>query len=316
MPDRDLLTEPLLTLTEEVEDAIAERRPIVALESTLLAHGLPAGRRAEVAKALEDAVRGEGAVPATIAVIDGSFRVGLDEAGLERVIGGDAEKTSLRDLAVALVRGGTWATTVASTMAIASRAGIRYFATGGIGGVHRGASETFDESADLAALAKYPVAVISAGAKAVLDLPRTLERLETLGVPVIGYRTDDLPAFYSASSGLPLRARFDDVAPIAEVVTVHTDRLDGGGVLIVQPPPADLALPSDRVESLVADALRRADAAGVRGAQVTPFLLRELDAATGGDVVETNVALVIANARLASLLSAAAAARIEDGARS
>jgi pseudouridine-5'-phosphate glycosidase len=176
--------------------------------------------------------------------------------------------------------------------------------------VHRGAESTYDESADLAALAKHPVAVVSAGAKAVLDLPRTVERLETLGVPVVGYGTDDFPAFYAASSGLRLAARFDDVATLAKVALVHLDRLGGGGVLIVQPPPSAHAMPIEAVDGLIDDAIAAAERAGIRGAGVTPFLLRALDDSTDGAVVETNVALVEANARLAARISAAAVTAI------
>lgn len=307
--------EPLLLLTEEVEDAIAERRAIVALESTLLAHGLPAQRREEVACALETIVREAGAAPATIAVIDGRLCVGLDDEQRARVIDGSAEKASLRDLAVALVQGGVWATTVASTMAIAARAGVRYFATGGIGGVHRGADSTFDESADLTALTRFPVAVVSAGAKAVLDLPRTLERLETLGVPVVGFETDDFPAFYSMSSGLKLRARCDEPEVIAKIVSMQIERFDAGGVLVVQAPPRASALANDAVEALIAAALRRAEDAGVTGAGLTPFLLSALDEASAGDVLHTNVALVQNNARLAARIAVCAASADESSAR-
>jgi pseudouridylate synthase len=301
-----LSSEPLLSFTEEVEDAIAERRGIVALESTLLAHGLPRDKRLEVAVALESAVRSSGAVPATIALMDGRAQVGLDEERLVRVIAGDAQKASLRDLAVALLdRNRVWATTVAATMAIAARAGIRVFATGGIGGVHRGAEQTFDESADLTALARYPVAVICAGAKAVLDLPRSLERLETLGVPVIGFGTDELPAFYHAASGLPLRARVDDPNEAAALMDAQFDRWGAGGLLFVQPPPADVARDPAATERLIEAALREAESRGVAGAAVTPFLLAALDRASSGDVVRTNVALVEANARLAARIASA-----------
>jgi len=296
--------QPLLHFTEEVEDAIAERRPLVALESTLLAHGLPEGRRAEVGRALEDTVRARGAVPATIALIEGRFHVGLDAEALERVIAGDAKKASLRDLAVAAVTGGVWATTVATTMAVAHRAGIRVFATGGIGGVHRGAGDSFDESADLTALSRFPLAVVCAGAKSVLDLPKTMERLETLGIPVLGYDTDELPAFYHARSGLPVTARMSSPEAVARVLAVQRD-LGGGGVLVAQPPPADRAQDPAVVDRLIGDALSAADAAGVKGREVTPFLLATLARASGGGVVETNVALVTQNADLAARIAAA-----------
>lgn len=299
----------LLRLTEEVEDAVAELRPLVALESTLLAHGLPGDRRVEVARGLEAAVRAEGAVPATVALLDGRLCLGLDDAALERIVSGAAEKASLRDLPVAVAEGGVWATTVASTMAVAHRAGIRVFATGGIGGVHRGAETTFDESADLAALAKYPVAVVCAGAKSVLDLPRTLERLETLGVPVLGYGTSELPAFYHARSGLPVSHRVDTPDAVAAILGAQFDQLMGGGVLVCQPPPASEAQAPDRVDALIADALAAAEASGVRGRAVTPFLLGALDRASEGDVVRTNVALVTHNAKLAARIAVADRAR-------
>lgn len=297
--------QPLLRLTEEVEDAIAERRPLVALESTLLAHGLPAGRRAEVAAELEAVVRSEGAVPATIAVVDGRFCVGLDGELLARVIAGGAEKASLRDLAVAVATGGVWATTVASTMAVAHRAGIRVFATGGIGGVHRGAQDSFDESADLTALARYPLAVVCAGAKSVLDLPRTLERLETLGVPVLGFGTAELPAFYHGRSGLPVTCRVDSPAVVARIMAVQFEQLAAGGLLVAQPPPPAQAQDPAKVDALIEAALAAAAEAGVRGRAVTPFLLGALDQASGGDVVRTNVALVAHNARLAARIAVA-----------
>ncbi len=300
-------TVPLRT-TDEIRAALADGRPVVALESTLLAHGLPPERRRVVAESLEATVRTEGAVPATLAILDGALRVGLDAEALDRIVDGHARKASLHDVAVAIATGGVWATTVATTMAIAARAGIRVFATGGIGGVHRGAERSFDESADLAALARFPVAVVSAGAKSVLDLPRTLERLETLGVPVIGVGTDELPAFYHGHSGLPLRHRIDALPELARVLSARFDQLHEGGVLVVQPPPAELAQDPERIEAEILAALARAEAEGVRGAAVTPHLLAALNRATGGDVVRTNVALVESNARLAARLAVADAA--------
>lgn len=304
-------SQPLLRFSEEVEDAIVERRPLVALESTLLAHGLPEDRRAVVGRSLEARVRAHGAVPATIALIDGRFRVGLDDEALERVITGDARKASLRDLAVAAAQGGVWATTVASTMAVAHRAGIRLFATGGIGGVHRGAESSFDESADLTALARYPIAVVCAGAKSVLDLDKTMERLETLGVPVLGYRTDELPAFYHAKGSLPVTARVETPEAAARILAVQTS-LDAGGVLVAQPPPAHLAQDPEVVNGHIEDALEQAERAGVVGRDVTPFLLATLARVSEGGVVETNVALVEQNAELAARIAVAEAALHED----
>ncbi len=296
---------PLLRCTEEVEDALAEGRPLVALESTLLAHGLPAAERPKVATLLEAIVREHGATPATIAILDGKFHVGLDSVALERVIEGSATKASLRDLSVAVATGGVWATTVASTMAIAARAGIRVFATGGIGGVHRDVVHTYDESADLTALARYRLAVVCAGAKSILDLPRTVERLETLGVPIIGFQTNELPAFYHGRGGLPVTARVDTVEALAGIVSVQLDRLDAGGLLVVQAPPEAVAQDPVKVDVLIEAALQRAAAQGVRGRAVTPFLLSALDQASGGDVVRTNVALVAHNTGLAARLAVA-----------
>ncbi len=293
------LNDPLLRCTEEVEDALAEQKPLVALESTLLSHGLPEQVGARVAKQLEDAVRAEGAVPATIAIIDHEFRLGLDEDALSRLLT-RAEKASIRDLTPALVEGGVWATTVASTMAIAAKAGLPLFATGGIGGVHRGASSSFDESADLMALARYPVGVVCAGAKAVLDLPKTMERLETLGVPVVGYQTRELPAFYHAQSNLQLVCRADDEERLARLLYTQLHRVEGSGLLITQPPPADKAQQPQVIDALIEEALALAQAQNVRGRAVTPFLLKTLDEKSSGDVVQTNVALVEHNARLAA----------------
>jgi pseudouridine-5'-phosphate glycosidase len=303
------MTLDLLQIHAPVAEALAAGRAVVALESTLLAHGLPAARRRDAAESLEAAVRAEGAVPATIAILGGRLCVGLDEAGLARVITGSPspKKASLRDMAWALATREDHATTVASTMDIAARAGIAVFATGGIGGVHREVLDTFDESADLLALARLRVAVVSAGAKSVLDLPRTLERLETLGVPVIGYGTRELPAFYHAHSGLPLSQASDDLGVVAEAVHHHLDTLAAGGVLVVQPPPDALAQDPRTVDALIDEALGEARAAGVRGAAITPFLLSRLDRASGGAVVET--------ARTAARLAVAVAAR-RRGARS
>src|SRR5262245_4359537 len=299
----------LIRVTAEVADALRDLAPVVALESTLISHGLPEARRLQVARALEDAVRAEGAVPATIAVIDGQAHVGLDDRALSRLALDGAEKASIRDLPVAFGLGGVWSTTVAATMSIAARASIRVFATGGIGGVHRDAEKTYDESNDLLALAKYPVAVVSAGAKAVLDLPRTLERLETLGVPVIGYRTRELPAFYHAKSGLPLVCRVETPEEVARLMDAQFDRLDGAGLLVVQPPPEAHAQDPEVVRALVQGALERARAANIRGRSITPFLLNALDQASGGDFVDTNVALIENNARLAARIAIADAGR-------
>lgn len=294
-----------LKLLPEVAVALQEGRPVVALESTLLAHGLPQARRAEVAALLEDEVRAGGAVPATIAVIDKQLCVGLEPAQRARIIGGGVMKASVRDLPRALTLGGVWATTVAATMAIAAKAGIRLFATGGIGGVHRGAEKSYDESADLVALARYPVAVVSAGAKAVLDLPRTLERLETLGVPVVGVHTDELPAFYSRHSGVPLPDGPLQPDQVARLLHARFSLLGDGGVLVVQPPPAAAAADGEPVHQMIEEALAEAKDKKIRGRAVTPFLLGWLAERSAGSLVETNIALVQSNAQLAAQVACA-----------
>lgn len=308
-----LVDVPVLAVSDEVAEGLAGGRAVVALESTLLAHGLPKDRRTQVALSLEAIVRAEGAVPATIAIFDGRLRVGLDDAGLARLVDGRAAKASLWDIAPALALGGAWATTVASTAAIAYRAGVRWFATGGIGGVHRDAPSSYDESADLAALARFPVGVVSAGPKAVLDLPRTLERLETLGVPVVGFRTSSLPSFYHGQSGLSLPCSVDREEDVARIAIARFDGLSEGGLLVVRPPPDDVALEPARVERLMGEALEEAARAGIRGRDLTPFLLSALDHSSGGDVVRTNIALIEANARLAARIAVADAALRSGG---
>jgi pseudouridine-5'-phosphate glycosidase len=292
----------MLRLSEEVRLALAERRPVVALESTILAHGLPWPENLEVGRALEAAVRAGGAVPATVAVVAGEPRLGLDEATLERVAreGARFVKAGASDLAPLLARGADAATTVSATAFLAARAGVRVFATGGIGGVHRGAQA--DVSSDLGTLAREPVVVISAGAKAILDLPRTVEMLETLGVLVLGYRTAEFPAFYTPSSGIRLEHRVDSAVEAARVVA-RRFALGQGGVLLVQPVPAEAALAPEAVYPAIDAALARAEAQGVRGKALTPFLLAELARATGGAAVRANRALALANAGLGAELA-------------
>jgi pseudouridine-5'-phosphate glycosidase len=290
----------LLDVRPEVAEAVRAGRPVVALESTLVAHGLPWPLNLETARLAEEAVRAEGAVPATIAVCRGRPTVGLGEAELQELAAVPGVlKASSRNLALAVAKQRTAATTVAATMRLAHRAGLRLFATGGIGGVHRGAERSWDVSADLTELGRTPVAVVCAGAKGVLDLPRTLEVLETLGVPVVGYGTDDLPAFYVASSGLPLTARVDSPAEGARLLTAHW-QLGGAGVVLAQPVPADVAMPAEEFEKALTDAERLAAARGVRGHEVTPFLLARLAEFTAGKTLRANQALIVANARLAA----------------
>ena len=293
-----------LNILPEIREAlVGGSAPVVALESTLLAHGLPAPKNLEVAQDLENTVREQGAIPATIAIIDGDFCVGLDHLQLKQICEQPVSKASIRDLAVAVSQGGLWATTVASTMHIAAEARIRVFATGGIGGVHRGAGQTYDESADLMALQRYPVAVVSAGAKAILDLAATYERLETLGVPVLGFNTEYFPAFYSASDKIKLAHTFSAAKDIAAVMTQQFDELGLGGILVVQDPPIEFAQDPVHVEQLIESALLCAQAEGLCGPAITPYLLSALNEASSGDVVQTNIALVKNNASLAAKLA-------------
>jgi pseudouridine-5'-phosphate glycosidase len=281
----------------------AARRPIVALESTLVAHGLPWPDNLAVARELEEAVRDGGAVPATIAVIDGLVRIGLPDDVLEQIArdGGRFAKSGAAELAVHVARGGSAATTVSATAVLAAKAGIRVFATGGIGGVHRG--DSGDVSHDLPVLARTPIAVVSAGAKAILDLPRTLELLETLGVLVIGYRTSELPAFYSPRSGLALDHRVDTAAELAAIARCRWDDLGGGGILVCNPIPPTAAI--EGLDTEIGAALAEAAAAGVSGKRLTPFLLARLAAITGGASIRANRALALHNAEIAAELALA-----------
>jgi pseudouridine-5'-phosphate glycosidase len=298
-----------LRLTPEVAAAQAEGRAVVALESTVIAHGLPYPANVEVARSMEAAIRTEGAVPATVAILDGCIRVGLDDAEIERLATATGvRKASRRDIAPALAQGALAATTVAGTLACAALAGVRFFATGGIGGVHRGAERTLDISADLPELARAPVVTVCAGAKLILDLPLTLEYLETVGVPVLGYQTDQLPAFYVRESGLPLAQRADDPHEVAAVAQALWSTGLGGGMVVACPIPAERALAPEPIEAAIAEALAIARDAGVRGAQVTPFLLAHLARATGGESVAANRALLLNNASLAARFAVAYAA--------
>ena len=289
-----------------IREAIDGRRGVVALESTVIAHGLPRPTNLEIARQLERDVRDAGAVPATICLADGLGVVGANDALLGRLANEDGvAKISTRDLApfLARVEEGLGATTVATTAEIAARAGIEVLATGGIGGVHRGAERTLDISADLRVLADRPIVVVCAGAKLVLDLAKTLEVLETLGVPVIGYGTDELPAFYVRSSGLPLPHRVDDAQSAARVARIQLDR--GAGILICVPIPEADAMPRAQIEHEIEDALAAADVAGVRGAAVTPFLLARLGETSSGRTLTANIALLRNNARVASAIALA-----------
>jgi pseudouridine-5'-phosphate glycosidase len=299
----------LLAYTPEVAAAKESGLPIVALESTIIAHGLPKPRNLETALALEAVVREAGAVPATIAVVRGRIRIGLDRDTLEEIASADGVmKVSRRDLPACLASGRLGATTVAGTMIAAHHAGIRIFATGGIGGVHRGAERDFDVSADLEELARTPVAVVCSGAKSILDLPKTLEVLETKGVPVCGWRTDEFPAFYCRSSGLAVPLRCDDVQSIAKGLEIQRRLGSMGGALIVNPVPEEHAMPEELIEAAIHDALHVAADAGIGGKDVTPFLLARIVELTGGRSVDANAALVLSNARLAAEIAKALAA--------
>ena len=302
---------PYLRVAGEVQVALAEERPVVALESTVIAHGLPYPANVEVARGMEEAVRAEGAVPATIAVLDGAIVVGLDGAQIERLATEPGVlKASRRDLAPALARHATAAATVAGTLACAALAGIRVFATGGIGGVHRGAQQSFDISADLQELARSPLLTVCAGAKAILDLPLTLEYLETHSVPVVGYGTDELPAFYSRESGLRTPHRADTPAEIAAFARAQWASGLGGGILVTCPIPAEHAIPASRVAGALTQALNEAEEQRIRGQAVTPFLLARLAELTGGESVAANRALLLHNAALAAQFARALAASV------
>lgn len=292
----------------EVAEALAARRPVVALESTIVTHGMPYPANVETARAVEAAVRANGAVPATIAVLKGVPTIGLQPADLERFgTATEVMKLSRADLAYAITMGRDGSTTVAATMILAHRAGIGIFATGGMGGVHRGAETSFDISADLTELARTPVVVVSAGAKAILDLPKTLEVLETLGVPVIGYQTDEYPAFFSRSSGLKAPLRLDTPAAIARFLKVRADLGLNQGVVIANPIPKASEIERSVIEPVIVEALQAASAAGISGKAVTPYLLNAVLDSTQGQSLQANVALILNNAAVAAQIAVAAA---------
>jgi pseudouridine-5'-phosphate glycosidase len=286
-----------LRVADEVREALAAGQPVVALESTVIAHGLPRPANVEVALAMEAEVRRVGAVPATVALLDGRIVVGLSASEIERLGTESAVlKVSRRDLGPALARSATGATTVAGTLVCAALAGVRVFATGGIGGVHRGGAASFDISADLIELARSPVLTVCAGAKAILDLPLTLEYLETHGVPVIGYGTDELPAFYCRTSGLPVPHRADTPAEVAAIARAQWESGVGGGLLVTCPIPVEHALPPDAMQAAIDQALAEAADAGVSGPALTPFLLARVGELTGGESIAANRALLLHNA--------------------
>ncbi|MCU0618477.1 MAG: pseudouridine-5'-phosphate glycosidase [Gemmatimonadaceae bacterium] len=288
----------------DIDAALAAQHPVVALETSVLAQGLPIPHNATAATAMDRAVRAAGAVPALTAVVRGTPTLGLTDDELARFLARDGvRKIGARDIAPCMVAGADGATTVAASMALAAAGGVRVFATGGIGGVHRGAP--FDESGDLLALARTPLIVTCAGAKSILDLPATLERLETLNVPVIGWRTDELPGFFTRTTGLPVPHRADSVAAIARIARAHWGLGLRSALLVVVPPPEATALAQGEVDAAVGRALAEAERTGVRGAALTPFLLGAVVAATEGRSLAANLALLEANAGLAGEIAAA-----------
>jgi len=300
-----------LWIAEEVGAALAQGKPVVALESTIISHGMPWPRNLETALSVEDVVRAAGAVPATVAVIGGRMSAGLSRADLEALAkaGPAVTKVSRRDFPRLLAEGGMGATTVAGTMIVASLAGIRLFATGGMGGVHRGAETSWDVSADLEELSKTSVCVVCAGAKSILDLPKTLEYLETRGVPVLGYGTRELPAFYTSHSGIELEDMVNSPEEAASILKAKWEAGLEGGVVITNPIPVEFEMESATIEPLIVQAVAEAKTHGISGKRLTPFLLEKIVEISGGDSLESNIALVKNNARLAAAIASAYAAR-------
>ena len=297
----------MIKLTEELKSAIAQNKPVVALESTIIAHGMPFPQNLEMAREVEQIIRDNGAIPATIAVIDGELRAGLSTSELEHFAktGPSIIKVSTRDLPYVVARKITGATTVASTMRLAAMAGIHTFATGGIGGAHRGAEKNFDISADLIEFSQSNVAVVTAGAKAILDLALTLETLETFGVPVVGYGTDDFPAFYSRSSGHKVSMRCNTPQEIAAMMKAKWAMDLKGGIVVANPIPNEAEIPSAEIAPTIAKAITEAKAQNITGKNVTPFLLKRLAEITQGRSLTANIALVKNNAKLAAEIAVA-----------
>jgi len=289
---------------EEVREALKDGRPVVALESTLISHGFPYPENFEVAGEMEEIIRGCEVVPATIAIIRGKIKVGLTRGELEfMATSKDILKASKRDLAVIVAKGLNGATTVAATMVVAERVGIRVFATGGIGGVHRGAEKTFDISADLQELARTPVAVVCSGAKSILDLPLTREYLETMGVPVIGFGSEELPAFYCRESGLKVDYVVYDEKEAAGIIRAMQDLGLGGGIIIANPVPEEYALSMEYMNKMIKGAVRAAEKEGIKGKKLTPYLLNKIEKLTGGKSLKANIELVKNNARVAAKIA-------------
>lgn len=297
---------------DEVRDALTTGRPVVALESTIISHGMPYPRNVEMAREVEQIVRDRGATPATIAVLHGVPRIGIDDDDLELLGSSESEirKVSLRDLPYVVARGEHGATTVAATMRLASMAGVRVFATGGLGGVHRGAATSFDISADLTELSQTPVTVVSAGVKSILDLALTLETLETLGVPVLGFGTDEFPSFYSRSSGYPVPLRVESAAEVAAIMHAQDELGMRTGVSVANPIPAAEEIPRGQIDSVIAQSLQEADERGIVGKDITPFLLGRIVELTHGAALAANIALVRSNVALGTDIALAFQARI------
>lgn len=296
-----------IKVNPEVEAAVREGRPVVALESTIISHGMPYPQNVETALQVESIVREHGAVPATIGIIDGVGIVGMNPEEIEAFgkKGQEIPKVSRRDLATIIAKGSWGATTVATTMILANLAGVEFFVTGGIGGVHRGAELTFDVSADLEELARTNVTVICAGAKAILDLPKTLEVLETKGVPVLGYGTDELPAFYTRHSGLGVDARVDSPEETAAIIRAKRELGLDGGVLITNPIPEEDSMDPEAINKVIEEALKEMDEKGIKGKECTPFLLAKVAEITGGDSLAANIKLVFNNAAVGTEIAKA-----------
>lgn len=293
-------------ISDEVQQALNANKPVVALESTIIAHGFTYPKNLECARACEQAVREQGAVPATVAIIKGKLTVGLSDEEIQFLASTEGiPKASRRDVAIIAARGLDGATTVSATMMAAELAGIHVFATGGIGGVHRGASESFDISADMTELAHTPIAVVCAGAKSILDLGLTREYLETMGVPVLGYRTDEFPAFYTRSSGLPVDWRMDDCSEIARVIKARQELCKRGGIVIANPIPAEYEMNPAELDKVINSALDEANLNSIKGKELTPFLLGRIHAITEGASEEANLQLVLNNCRVAAQIAAA-----------
>lgn len=298
--------QPYLDIAPEVQHALAHGQPVVALESTIISHGMPYPQNVQTALQVEAEVRAHGAVPATIAIVNGRLKAGLSGADIEQLgkSGREVVKVSRRDIPFIVAAGATGATTVASTMIIAAMAGIRVFATGGIGGVHRGAAQSFDVSADLQELAQTPVAVVCAGAKSILDLRLTLEYLETHGVPVVGYQTNALPAFFTRDSAFSVDYRLDTPLAIAQVLHAKWRMQLAGGMVIANPIPEAYAMERSLIDAAIEQAVRESQEQGIAGKESTPFLLARVSEITGGDSLASNIQLVLNNARLACAIGA------------